>query len=38
MCVKLLTAPAGVILNRWFESEVLKTTLATDAVIGAMIR
>lgn len=24
------------ILNRWFESEPLKATLATDAVIGAM--
>lgn len=25
------------ILNRWFESEPLKATLATDGVIGAMI-
>lgn len=25
------------ILNKWFESEPLKATLATDAVIGAMI-
>jgi hypothetical protein len=28
-------APATHILDRWFESEILKTTLATDAVIGA---
>uniref|UniRef100_A0A8C7CXU1 Pyridine nucleotide-disulfide oxidoreductase domain-containing protein 2 n=1 Tax=Oncorhynchus kisutch TaxID=8019 RepID=A0A8C7CXU1_ONCKI len=27
---------ASSILNRWFESEPLKATLATDAVIGAM--
>ncbi|MFT7805847.1 pyridine nucleotide-disulfide oxidoreductase domain-containing protein 2 isoform X1 [Arapaima gigas] len=25
------------VLNRWFESEPLKATLATDAVIGAMV-
>lgn len=24
------------VLDRWFESEPLKATLATDAVIGAM--
>ena len=24
------------ILDRWFESEPIKATLATDAVIGAM--
>ncbi len=29
-------APARPILDRWFESEELKATLATDAVIGAM--
>lgn len=34
---ELLTAPAAKILNRWFESEPLKATLATDSVIGAMI-
>jgi len=34
--VEMLTGPARVILDRWFESEVLKGTLATDAVIGAM--
>lgn len=33
---ELLTAPASKILNRWFDSEPLKATLATDAVIGAM--
>lgn len=33
--LELLTAAARPILERWFESEVLKTTLATDAVIGA---
>lgn len=33
---EILTAPASRILNRWFESEPLKSTLATDAVIGAM--
>lgn len=32
----LVTAPAMKILNQWFESEPLKATLATDAVIGAM--
>eukprot|EP01125_Pyxidicula_operculata_P021282 TRINITY_DN8132_c0_g1_i1.p1 TRINITY_DN8132_c0_g1~~TRINITY_DN8132_c0_g1_i1.p1 ORF type:complete len:857 (+),score=192.80 TRINITY_DN8132_c0_g1_i1:21-2591(+) len=34
---ELFTGPAQHILDRWFESEVLKTTLATDAVIGAMV-
>ena len=34
--VRVLTAPATVILDEWFESEELKATLATDAVIGAM--
>ena len=34
--LELLTGPARPILDRWFESEVLKTTLATDAIIGAM--
>ncbi|XP_004346387.2 Pyridine nucleotide-disulfide oxidoreductase domain-containing protein [Capsaspora owczarzaki ATCC 30864] len=34
---QILTAPASKILDRWFESEPLKTTLATDAVIGAMV-
>lgn len=34
---ELLTAPASQILDRWFESDILKTTLATDAVIGALV-
>ena len=34
---ELFTGPASHILDRWFESEVLKTTLATDAVIGALV-
>ena len=29
-------APARTILDRWFESDELKATLATDAIIGAM--
>ncbi|XP_064172736.1 pyridine nucleotide-disulfide oxidoreductase domain-containing protein 2 [Anguilla rostrata] len=33
---ELITAPILKILNRWFESEPLRATLATDAVIGAM--
>ena len=32
--VEILTGAATPILNRWFESEELKATLATDAVIG----
>lgn len=32
----LMTAPAQKVLDRWFESEPLKATLATDSVIGAM--
>ena len=34
--LELITAPASLILERWFESEPLKSTLATDAIIGAM--
>ena len=34
---EIMTAPAGKILNRWFESEPLRSTLATDAIIGAMV-
>ena len=34
--IEILTAPARRILDRWFESEELKATLATDAVIGTM--
>lgn len=33
--LELLTGAARPILERWFETEVLKATLATDAVIGA---
>ncbi|KAA0154966.1 hypothetical protein FNF29_02110 [Cafeteria roenbergensis] len=32
-----LTGPASRILDRWFESPVLKATLATDGVIGANV-
>jgi phytoene dehydrogenase-like protein len=34
--VEILTAPARAILDRWFESDEVKATLATDAIIGAM--
>ncbi len=34
--VEVLTGAARPILDRWFESEPLKATLATDAIIGAM--
>src|SRR5919205_559539 len=34
--VEILTGSARVILDRWFESDQLKATLATDAIIGAM--
>ena len=34
--IAILTGAARTILDRWFESEELKVTLATDAVIGAM--
>jgi phytoene dehydrogenase-like protein len=33
--IEVLTGAATPILDRWFESEQLKVTLATDAVIGA---
>jgi phytoene dehydrogenase-like protein len=33
---ELLTGSAGKILDKWFESEPLKATLATDALIGTM--
>tara|TARA_B110000305_G_C19415677_1_gene627850 strand:+ start:195 stop:989 length:795 start_codon:yes stop_codon:yes gene_type:complete len=35
--ISLLLAPAEDILNSHFESEILKSTLATDAVIGALV-
>ncbi|KAL8123789.1 uncharacterized protein LOC141717824 [Apium graveolens] len=31
-----LVAPASKVLNNWFETDVLKATLATDAVIGTV--
>src|SRR5262249_15996683 len=34
--IEVLTGAARPILERWFESEPLKATLATDAIIGAM--
>jgi phytoene dehydrogenase-like protein len=34
--IEILAGPARPILDRWFESEQLKATLATDAIIGAM--
>ena len=34
--VEVLTGAARPILDRWFESEELKGTLATDAIIGAL--
>jgi phytoene dehydrogenase-like protein len=33
--IELLVGPARPILERWFQAEVLRATLATDAVIGA---
>jgi phytoene dehydrogenase-like protein len=33
--IEVLTGPARPILDRWFESEQLKGTLATDAIIGS---
>jgi phytoene dehydrogenase-like protein len=33
--IEILTGAATPIVDRWFESDVLKATLATDAVIGA---
>lgn len=34
--MELLVSPASKVLNNWFETDVLKATLATDAVIGSM--
>jgi phytoene dehydrogenase-like protein len=34
--MEILTGAANPILDRWFESEEVKTTLSTDAIIGAM--
>ncbi|RNA16878.1 pyridine nucleotide-disulfide oxidoreductase domain-containing 2 [Brachionus plicatilis] len=34
---RLFSEPAANLLNEWFESDVLKATLATDSVIGAFL-
>ncbi|KAI0501426.1 hypothetical protein KFK09_016371 [Dendrobium nobile] len=34
--IDLLVSPAAKVLNNWFETEILKATLATDSVIGSM--
>jgi phytoene dehydrogenase-like protein len=34
--MEILTGAADPILDRWFESEEVKTTISTDAIIGAM--
>ena len=34
---ELMTAPTSKILDKWFESEPLKATLATDSITGAMV-
>lgn len=34
--LEILSAPARAVLDRWFESDEVKATLATDAIIGAM--
>jgi phytoene dehydrogenase-like protein len=34
--LRMLTGSANRLLDEWFESEELKVTLATDAIIGAM--
>ncbi len=33
--IEILIAPARAVLDRWFESDAVKATLATDAIIGA---
>jgi len=35
--IELMTGAARPILERWFESDVLRATLATDAIIGAFV-
>jgi len=35
--VELMTGAARPILDRWFQSDILKATLATDAIIGAFL-
>ncbi|XP_058081420.1 uncharacterized protein LOC131229472 isoform X4 [Magnolia sinica] len=34
--LEFLVSPASKVLNNWFQADVLKATLATDAVIGSM--
>lgn len=34
--IDLLVSPTSKVLNEWFESDVLKATLAGDAIIGTM--
>src|SRR5438105_1647066 len=34
--LEILTGAANPILDRWFESEEVKTTISTDAIIGAV--
>src|SRR5258706_12849837 len=33
--IEILTGAANPVLDRWFESEEVKTTISTDAIIGA---
>ena len=35
--VKILTAPASTILDRWFESDEIKGVLAMNSVFGAFL-
>ncbi|XP_048335969.1 uncharacterized protein LOC107424584 isoform X2 [Ziziphus jujuba] len=35
--IDLLLSPTSKVLNKWFESDVLKATLAGDAIIGSMV-
>jgi len=37
LAIRLMTSDAKNLLNDWFESDELKSTLATDAIIGAFI-
>ncbi len=32
----MMTAPCATVLDQYFESDILKATLASDGVIGAM--
>lgn len=33
---QMMTAPVATVLDQYFESDILKATLASDGVIGAM--